>query len=211
MKTRKVLAVLLALVLTVVPLAVTSFAANADSAAEIVSSAVKTSYYDSEYFNPIGIVVNDGKKDVTYTPGNADFRFDPALNELLTVETTEVRVFYKNVCIGTVEVTVSHILGELTAFDGGHGHYCLGCGMLCEFEEHNIDNWVPNDDGGVFTCQTQTGICTVCGASVTESIPNTEKFKDLFDLESMTDFEVELFEYFYLIVVSLVQMLVGIS
>lgn len=211
MKTRKVFAVLLALVMTIVPLTVTSFAAGGDSSFEIVTSAVKTSYSDAEYFNPIGIVVSNGVKDVTYTPGSSDFRFDPALNELLTVETTEVRVFYKNEVVGTVSVTVDHILGELTAFDGGHGHYCLGCGKVCEFEEHNIDNWVPNDDGGVFVCQTQTGVCTVCGASVTESIPGTEKFSQLFDFDNMTEFETELFEYFYLIVVSLVQMLVGIS
>ena len=63
MKTRKALTVLLAVVLMVVPFAVSSYAAGT-----IVSPAIKTVYTDAEFFNPQGLVVNDGTKDVAYTP-----------------------------------------------------------------------------------------------------------------------------------------------
>ncbi len=153
MKTRKALAVLLAVVMLVVPLAASSYAAPA---ATIVSLAEVTEYTDIEYFNPQGLVVNDGTNDIVYTPANKDFSFVPALNELLTIDavdaegnpifsaTKEINVFYKNVFCGTIEVTVSHALtGKLQHIGNGHGEYCLGCGNLFNFARHTTD--VPAD------------------------------------------------------------------
>ena len=128
MKTRKALAVLLALVMLVVPLVVSSYAAPA---ASIVTSADVIAYTDTEYFNPQGLVINDGSVDVVYTPANKDFSFVPALNEPLSAETTEINVFYKNVACGTIAITVTHTLtGKLEHIGNGHGEYCLGCGQL---------------------------------------------------------------------------------
>ena len=160
MKTKKALAVLLAVVMLVLPLAVSSFAAT-DST--IVSGPTKTAYTDSEYFNPLGIVITTNTGSVvSYTTDNNKFRFDPALNELLPVNTddtgavipTEVAVYYDNEYVGSVEVVVNHILGELTPIGNGHGKFCLGCGTLHEFEDHVISEWIPNDDGGIFFAQT---------------------------------------------------------
>lgn len=162
MKTRKALAVLLAVVMLVVPLAASSYAAPA---ATIVTPAEVVAYTDTEYFNPQGLVINDGSTDVVYTPSNKDFSFVPALNEPLTVDavveegeektkplsaTKEINVFYKNVFCGTVTVTVSHTLtGKLEHIGNGHGEYCLGCGELFNFARHTID--VPADmDNMVF-------------------------------------------------------------
>ncbi len=208
MKTKKALAVLLAVVMLVMPLAVSSFAATAN---EIVTDPVKTAYNDSEYFNPVGIVITYNGKEITYTPDNLKFRFEPALNELLTVETTEVVVYYNNEIIGTVGVTVEHVLGDLVPIDNGHGKYCLGCGTLHEFEPHVVTNWVPNDDGGIFLNQTQTGTCDICDAEVTENIPGTAKFDSLFNPDAMTPTEFKLVDYISKILVSLIQMLVGIK
>lgn len=204
MKTKKALAVILAVVMLVMPLAVSSFAANT-----ILTSPEKTSYNDSEHFNPQGLSILVGTDLVVYSPTDAKFRFDPALDELLTVDTTEIAVYYNNEFIGKVPVTVDHILGELVAINNGHGHYCLGCGVLHDFDAHTVTNWVPNDDGGLIVQQTQTGTCTVCGAKVTESIPNSEGFLNVFG--DMTELEGTIVFVFYSVIVSLVQMLVGIS
>ncbi len=208
MKTKKALAVLLAVVMLVMPLAVSSFAATASG---IVTNPLKTAYNDSEYFNPIGLVINYEGNTVPYTPGDSNFRFDPALNELLTVETKEVAVYYDNELVATAPVTVEHILGDLTAIDNGHGKYCLGCGTLHEFELHTITEWIPNDDGGIFTMQTQTGKCDICEKEITEGIPGTAKFDSLFNSELLAPLEGTILEYVGMILVSLIQMLVGIK
>ena len=208
MKTKKALAVLLAVVMLVMPLAVSSFAATENG---IVAGPTKTAYNDSEYFNPIGIVINYEGETVSYIPGDSNFRFTPALDELVTVETTDVIVYYDNVEIGTVSISVDHILGELVAIDNGHGKFCLGCGQLHEFEEHDVPEYIPNDDGGFFVLQTETGVCTVCNAEVTRSIPGSEKFINAFDSETLTELESEIIGYIYKILVSLIQSFVSIS
>ncbi len=217
MKTKKALAVLLAVVMLVLPLAVSSFAATASA---IISGPIKTAYTDSEYFNPIGIVIaTDAGTIVTYTTDDDKFRFDPALNELLSVNTdevgavipTEVAVYYDNAYVGSVEIVVNHVLGELTPMGNGHGKFCLGCGTLHEFEDHVVSEWIPNNDGGIFVAQTQTGYCDICGASVTEKIPGSESFINLFDGNNLTELEATLISYINMILVPLIQMLTSIN
>ena len=208
MKTKKALAVLLAVVMLVMPFAVSSFAASENG---IVAGPAKTAYNDAEYFNPVGIVVSYNGTEVTYLPGDSSFRFEPALDELVTVETNEVVVYYNNTVIGTIAISVDHYLGELVAIDNGHGRFCLGCGQLHEFEEHDVPEFIPNDDGGFFTLQTETGYCTVCKAEVTQTIPGSEKFLNAFDTENMTEFEAEIVGYIYMILVSLIQSFLSIS
>ncbi len=210
MKTKKALAVLLAAIMLIVPLAVASSAA---STMAVVGGTLKTVYYDTEYFNPHGLVISVDGAPVIYTPSDANFRFVPALDELLSVEDTEVTVIYNNQIVGTVTVTVEHKLGELVAIDTGHGKYCLGCGELHEFEAHVVadDAWIPNDDGGIFTPQTMSGKCEICEATVTVRQNGTEKFDDLFPSEeNMTKLENTLVDIFKNIVVSLIKMLTGI-
>jgi hypothetical protein len=208
MKTKKALAVLLAVVMLVMPFAVSSFAAAENG---IVAGPAKTAYNDSEYFNPVGIVVSYEGRTVSYVPGDSKFRFAPALDELVTVETTEVVVYYDNIEIGTVAISVDHILGELVAIDNGHGKFCLGCGQLHEFEAHDVPEYIPNDDGGFFVLQTETGVCTVCKAEVTRTIPGSEKFGSAFDMENLTALEAEIVGYIYNILVTLIQSLLSIS
>ena len=84
MKTKKALAVVLAVVMLVMPLAVSSFAATENG---IVAGPVKTAYTDNEFFNPQGLSITYNGEVITYVPTDASFRFEPALNELL---------FYRN-------------------------------------------------------------------------------------------------------------------
>lgn len=215
MRTKKALAVLLAVVMLAVPFAVMSYAAPA-----IVTNPIKTDYTDCEFFNPQGLVISDGEKTIEYTPTDADFSFVPALNEYLTLtidrdgyETTEnyVAVYYKNQYVGSVEITVNHVLGETTNLsEAGHGQYCLGCGKVYNYEEHDIPEFIPNDDGGLFICQTETGTCTICHAKVTRDIPGSEKFSSIFGGE-MTDLETEIVGLFQMIFLTLIQALAGIS
>ena len=237
MKTKKALAVFMAVVMLVLPFAVSSFAA-AESA--IVTNPIKTNYNDTEVFSPQGLTISYKGEEIVYSPADEKFRFEPALNEQLSITTDEegeilptaVAIYYNNEFIGSVEVTVGHLLGDLTIVGNGHGQYCLGCGTLHNFEKHYdyssgedknvfepekgdydyVGNWVPNDDGGIFTAQTTTGTCSVCNAEVTRNIPGTAKFDSLFNTEgSMTELEGTILGYLSSILVSLIQMLVGIN
>ncbi len=208
MKTKKALAVLLAVVMLVLPFAVSSFAATANA---IVTNPIKTEYNDSEYFNPQGLVLIVDGKEIYYAPTDNKFRFEPALNEFLSVDDAEVFVYYNNTIVGTVSVTVNHNLDKkLTAIDNGHGNYCIGCGELHNFVPHNVTEFIPNDDGGIFLPQTETGFCTDCGAEVTQRIADSESFGNLFDEQNATDFELKIFAVLEALLVSLVQMLTGI-
>ena len=228
MKTKKALAVLLAVVVLVLPLAASSFAATENA---VVTTPAQTTYNDSQFFNPQGLTILVDGEEIVYSHTDEKFRFEPALNELLTVETTEVIVYYNNSYIGSVPVSVEHILGELTIIGNGHGYYCLGCGTLHNFEKHYdysagedpnkyepdtkdydyVGEWIPNDDGGIFLAQTTTGTCSVCNAEVTRTIPGTAKFDSLFDNGSLAPLEGTILEYVSIILVSLIQMLTGIN
>ena len=215
MRTKKAIAVLLAVVILAIPFAVVSYAAPA-----IVSAPDKTQYTDCEFFNPQGLVVSYNGTEVAYSPIDPDFAFSPALNEYLTVAvnsdgedvpTNTVEVYYKNQFAGTVTIEVSHVhSGELVSFsEAGHGYYCLGCAKVLDYSEHNIPEFIPNDDGNIFIAQTETGKCLDCGAEVTQSIPGTEGFLSIFGGE-MTEFESTIIGYIYMIAVSLIQALAGI-
>lgn len=228
MKTKKALAVFLAVVMLVLPLAVSSFAATENA---IVTAPAKTTYNDSQVFNPQGLTILVDGEEIIYSHADEKFRFEPALNEFLTVETTAVRVYYNNAYVCDVPVTVEHILGELTIVGNGHGYYCLGCGTLHNFEKHYdysagedpnkfepgtadydyVGEWIPNDDGGIFLAQTETGTCSVCNAEVTRNIPGTAKFDSLFDEGALAPLEGTILFYVSTILVSLIQMLVGIN
>ncbi len=214
MRTKKAIAVLLAVVILAIPFAVVSSASSA-----IVSAPIKTQYTDCEYFNPQGLIVEYEGEEVAYSPIDPDFAFSPALNEYLAVgtnadgddlPTNTVEVYYKNEFVGTVTVEVSHVLGEITCLsEAGHGQYCLGCGKVHNYSEHNIPEFIPNDDGGLLLPQTETGKCLDCGGEVTQDIPGSEGFISIFGGE-MTDLETTIIGYFYTIVVSLIQAIAGI-
>lgn len=218
MRTRKALAVLMVAVML---MASFSIVANASSSYTILTGPLKTAYTDCDHFVAQGITITDGTNLVVYSPSDDKWAFDPALNELLSVGSDAtgndineqtIEVFYDNELVGTVTVTVDHVLGDVTCLgQAGHGQYCLGCGKVHNYEGHTVNEWIPNDDGGLIIQQTQTGICEVCQGEITENIPGSEKFAAIFDSENMTETENDIVFYVYSILVSLIQMLVGIK
>ncbi len=218
MTIKKAIAVLMVAVMLVVPFSIVSIAAGNYS---VVNGPDKTNYTDNDHFVAQGIVISDGTEEIVYSPTDDKWAFNPELNELLNVgidadgnDTPEqyVEVYYDNKYVGTVTVYVEHILGDIVFVgQAGHGQYCLGCGKLHNFEAHSVPEWIPNDDGGLFIAQTQTGTCEICSGKVTETIPGSEKFGNVFNPETMTDTEAEIVGYIYSILVSLIQMLVGIK
>lgn len=218
MRTRKALAVLMVAIML---MASFSIVGNAAASYAIVSGPIKTAYTDCDYFNPQGLAITDGTNLIVYTPADEKWAFDPALNVLLSVGVDaegndvleqEVEIFYDNQLVGTVVVGVDHILGDITCLgQAAHGQYCLGCGKVHNYEEHTVNEWIPNDDGGLFLQQTQTGKCEICQGEITENIPGSEKFLTIFDPNNITETESEIVGYIYSILVSLVQMLVGIK
>jgi hypothetical protein len=218
MTMKKALAVLMVAVMLVASFSIVGSAAGTYT---IVEGPLKTAYTDCEYFNPQGLTITNGTEIIAYSPVDDKWAFDPALNEFLSVGVDAdgndvfeqyIEIFYDNQLIGTVVVGVDHALGDVTFLgDAGHGQYCLGCGKVHNYEEHSIPVWIPNDDGGLFVNQTQTGTCEICNGKVTESIPDTDKFITIFNPETMTDTEAEIVGYIYTILVSLIQMLVGIK
>lgn len=218
MRTRKALAVLMVAIMLMASFSIVS---NAASSYAIVSGPLKTEYTDCDYFNPQGIAITDGTNLIVYTPVDDKWSFDPALNELLSVGTDadgndvleqEVEIFYDNQLVGKVVVGVDHVLGDVTCLgQAAHGQYCLGCGKVHNYEAHVVNEWIPNDDGGLLLQQTRTGKCEICQGEITENIPGSEKFPFIFDPENMTDMESEIVGYIYNILVTLVQMLVGIK
>ncbi|MBR0535779.1 MAG: hypothetical protein IIX14_05315 [Clostridia bacterium] len=229
MKAKRTLAVLLVAIMLLVP-----FSSLATAAGEtIISGPIKTVYTDCEYFNPQGLVISVDGVEIPYTPINEKFKFVPGLDEKLTTQniskdmndtpivdetghnlyTADVDVYYNEVLIGTVTVDVSHVWGETSYMDNNyHGHYCLGCGIVDEitFGAHNVPEYIPNDDGGLFIPQTETGTCADCNAEITRRIKDTEKFNTIFDT-NRTELETELLTYITLILVGLVQLITGIQ
>ncbi len=136
---------------------------------------------------------------------------------------SSVDVYYDNEKVDTIALTVTHTYGDITYMDNNfHGRYCLGCGAVEEvysqadskfvsgLSAHTVDEYIPNDDGGLFIEQTETGTCTGCGHEITRSIDGSEKFDYVFS-GNMTQFESELIDYVRKILVTLIQMLVGIG
>ena len=89
--------------------------------------------------------------------------------------------------------------------------FCLGCGQLHEFEVHDVPEYIPNDDGGFFVLQTETGVCTVCNAEVTRTIPGSDTFLPTFGGGDLTGLEAEVIGYIYTFLVSLIQSFLSIS
>ena len=215
MKTRKAIAVLLAVVMLAIPFAVVSYAAPS-----VVEGPIKTVYTDCEKFIPQGIVVSVDGELIPYTPIDESFAFVPGLDEFLTISTNadgeeihtqQIEVYYNNQFAGVVEVEVNHVLGDVTFLsEAGHGQYCLGCGKVCNYAEHDIPEFIPNDDGSLLFPQTETGKCIICHGEVTRNIPGSEDFQYIFG-DNLSDLAATIVGYIYTIAVSLIQALVGIK
>ncbi len=176
MKTRKILALVMAIALLAVSMSVVA------SAAGSISVVPRITYTDAECFDPTGLVILDSTgAQISYETDYQYFTFSVELDEKLTIYMTEIEVFYKGESIGFVEITVDHAGGEITPVNNhSHGQICAGCGVICKNEDHDVEYWVPNDDAGLLTSETETGTCTTCGDTVSQYIPGTATYPTVF-------------------------------
>lgn len=177
MKTRKILALLMAIALIAVPMSV-----MASAAGSVTAAPTKITYTDIECFDPTGLVIKDSSgATVSYATDYQYFTFSVELDEKLTIYMTEIEVFYKGESVGFVQITVDHAGGEITPVNNhSHGQICEGCGVICKNEDHDVEYWVPNDDAGLLTSETETGTCSVCGDTVSRYIEGTATYSNVF-------------------------------
>ena len=185
MKTRKILALVMAIALLAISMTVV---ASAEEAAErptsvytVFTEPTKLEYTDAECFDATGLVISDGTTNISYDTDYQYFTFSAGQDAPLTVYITEVEVFYKGESCGVVPVTVSHAGGEIVPVNNhSHGQICSACGVICKNESHDVPYWVPNGDASLVRGETETGTCTVCGDTVSQIIPGTATYITIF-------------------------------
>ena len=184
MKTRKILALVMAIALLAVSMTVV--AAAEDEAAETVYTLYvfpnKKVYTDVECFDPTDLVVTDvNGVQYAYETDYQYFTFSVELDQPLTVYMSEIEIFYKGESCGALPITVGHAGGEIVPVNNhSHGQICEGCGSICKNENHAVPYWVPNGDAGLLTSETETGTCTVCGDTVSRYIEGTATYPTIF-------------------------------
>ncbi len=185
MKTRKILALVMAIALFAVSMTVV---ASAEEAAErptsvysVYTQPTKLEYTDAECVDGTGLVISDGTTNISYDTDYQYFTFSAGQDAPLTVYITEVEVFYKGESCGVVPVTVSHAGGEIVPVNNHtHGQICSACGVICKNESHDVPYWVPNGDASLVRGESETGTCTVCGDTVSQIIPGTATYTTIF-------------------------------
>ena len=183
MKTRKILALVMAIALLAVSMTIVASAEDErpDSIYQVYTQPIKTTYTDLECIDPAGLVVSDGTTNIAYDTDYQYFTFSVEADQPLTVYMTEIEVFYKGESCGFMPITVTHAGGEIVPVNNhGHGQICEGCGVICKNENHSVPYWVPNGDASLLTSETETGTCSVCGDTVSRYIEGTATYTTIF-------------------------------
>ncbi len=178
MKTKRLLATVLSVVMLLSVFSVISLAAGPYTFT-LTQGPTKTEYYDNERFAPSGITVNvtdsTGASVETLSYPNDRFSFSVNLTKKMTVDTTSVDVYLDGALVETIPVTVSHKYEENTSLGSTkHGTKCFGCGYVDpdSMEEHTYDDtaWTPNDDGTFVRDNTESNFCLVCNHEIKREI-----------------------------------------
>lgn len=210
MKTKRLLATILTVVMLFSMFSVVAFAADEETTVPeeteqlkytftLTGKPKKTTYYDYETFDPKGIkikVVNNetGKTVETVTYGSSKarrFSFSPKLTETLEFGTTEVSITLDGQFVATVPIEVEHIYEENTPLGSTkHGSKCAACGHVDEktIKKHKFekDTWIPNEDGSFVRDQTESRFCIDCG------------YEEKRDVEGTAGYDIEFEEYQFL-------------
>ncbi|MBR2876084.1 MAG: hypothetical protein IKC01_03000 [Clostridia bacterium] len=192
MKTRKIIALVMAIALLAVSMTIVA-AAEGETASEdetaysLYVHPTKKIYTDIECFDPTDLVVKDAAgTQYAYETDYQYFTFSVELDQPLTVYTSEIEIFYKGESCGNFPITVGHAGGEIVPVNNhSHGQICEGCGSICKNENHSVEYWVPDDNAALITSETETGTCTVCGDTVSRYIEGTATYTTIF-----ADFEI---------------------
>ena len=181
MKTKRLLATLLAVAMLLSVFSVAAFAVGPYTFA-LTQGPSKTEYYDYERFDPSGIVVtvtdstNAVVETVYYSNSVANrFSFSVKTSKVLTVDVTEVEIYLDGALAGTVAVTVNHKYEENVSLGSTtHGTRCAGCGDVIPdtMEEHTYDDtaWTPNNNSTFVRDNTESNFCLVCNHEIVREI-----------------------------------------
>ena len=178
MKTKRLLATVLSVVMLLSVFSVVSFAAGPYTFT-LTQGPTKTEYYDNERFDPSGIsvTVTDSTgatvENVSYP--SERFSFSVNLSKKLAEETETVDVYLDGALVATVPVTVDHKYEKNTSLGSTkHGTKCFGCGYVDpdSMEEHTYDDtaWTPNDDSTFVRDNTESNFCLVCNHEIKREI-----------------------------------------
>ncbi len=180
MKTKRLLATVLAVVMLLSVFSVISLAAGPYTFT-LTQGPTKTEYYDYEKFDPTGInvtITNESGayvESVPYSSYPDRFQFSVNLSKKLTVDVTDVEIILDGVVVATVPVTVNHKYEENTSLGSTkHGTKCFGCGYVVpdSMEEHTYDDtaWTPNDDSTFVRDNTESNFCLECNHEIKREI-----------------------------------------
>lgn len=209
MRTKKILASVLAVLMLCSVCSVLAFAAEETPTEQplkytftLTSGPTKTSYFDYEKFDPEGIIVTvtetatgNTVETVYYGEDTAyRFSFSPNPSKLLRVENDTVSVTLDGQLVEKVAVKVDHKYEEKVCLGKtSHGTKCFGCGdvpkdTLSEHEWKYSDDeaWEPNNDGTFTRDDTESNFCIVCGYEIKR------------DIDSTADYDVHFEEYQFL-------------
>lgn len=152
-----------------------------NSTIKVLGKPGKTDYYDTEKFDPNGIVLEfaltNGKSGtLTYTEETAhNFQFNPTNSEKLTTYVTEVATLFNDIVVIKTPVTVSHKYSDgyvnittdkyTEGKPGYHAIVCEGCGDAFDAQPHVVDPeaWAYNDDQSFVANGTESNTCLDCG------------------------------------------------
>jgi len=186
MKTKRLLATVLSVVMLLSVFSVVAFAEDSTETPkytfEITANPSKTEYYDYERFDPSGltITVKNSTGATVETVSYSDnisyrFKFSPRTSSVLSVDVTEIGVTLDGQFVANVPVTVNHKLEEKTSLGSTkHGTKCFGCGYVVpeSMEEHSYDDaaWTPNKESTFVRDNTESNFCLVCNHEIKREI-----------------------------------------
>lgn len=189
MKTRKILALVMAIAILAVSMTVVASATEEvpASAYQIHTKPTKPTsdnpYTDADCFDPTGLVISDGSTNISYDTDEQYFTFmingqEYKEDQPLTVYVTEVEVLYKGESCGFVDIAVGHKGSDkkIPINNTHHGEICEVCGLTCKNEVHTVEYWTPNGDASLIMDETESGECSVCGDRVSRYIPGTATY-----------------------------------
>lgn len=191
MKTRKILALVMAIALLAVSMTVVASAtdeATTEATTEGTTAPVyaynidtpptKLKYTDVESFDPSGLVISKDGTVISYDEESQYFSFDKTP---LSVYTSEIEIKYKGESCGFIQIQVTHAGGEIVPVNNhSHGEICAGCGVICKNAKHKVPYWIPDGNASLLISETETGTCSICGDTVSRYISGTATYSDIF-------------------------------
>lgn len=168
------------------------------SQTQCLQTPVKTTYFDSERFDPTGtkfeLTLTNGVTGIlSYSEETASFfTFSPSANENLSCYDTEVTTLLLGQPVNYTPIVVNHqwsagpvniTTGKyLETKPGYHATVCEGCGETHDAKPHIPQNeeWTYNNDQTFVANGTESNVCVDCGTVLIRDTFGTADFNTTF-------------------------------